>query len=360
MGVFIREKKNRHLYLDYRQNGHRHTESLHLTLTSDEKANRDIRRLAEAIRVKKMIQLASLDHGLLDPVEGKRSLVLYAEALAAKQAPKNPLPKSIRYLREFAGNIQLQAVTEKWVDDYREFLLTQEAIGHSTASKYLEALKTVFRHAVRDSILPRNPSESVKGISAPESIKVYLTPDEISCLAGAPLGGELGNEVKHAFLFGCLTGLRISDLKSLSWGDVVRGDPWQVLKRQNKTNKTVSIPLNDAAVRIIDISPESARTPTARIFPKLSASLTNTNQYLQSWASSAGIKKSIGWHTARHTFGTLTLEGGADLATVSRLLGHTKLATTLIYAKSTDRAKRKAVDSLPDVVIEEQEEKHDR
>jgi site-specific recombinase XerD len=59
------------------------------------------------------------------------------------------------------------------------------------------------------------------------------------------------------------------------------------------------------------------------------------------------VDKPIGWHTARHTFATLTLESGADFSTVSRMLGHTKMATTAVYAKTTDRAKRSAVEGLP-------------
>ena len=353
MGVFIREKHAR-LYLDYRINGRRHTESLHLVLSSDERANREIRRLAETIRVKKMMQIASGEHGLLDPVEGKRSLVAYAEGLAAKQAPKNPLPKSLHYLREYAGPIQIGAITAKWVDDYRDFLLGQKALGKATAGKYFGALGMVLRRAVRDSILARNPAEAVKGITAPESVKVYLTRDELGRLASAHIGGELGAEVKRAFLFATLTGLRVSDVRSLSWADISR-EPLQVLKRQNKTARVVAVPLNEAAYRIINDG--SAHSRDEKIFPLLSVTKTNTNQYLTTWAETAGVDKPIGWHTARHTFATMSLEGGADFATVSRLLGHTKLATTLTYAKSTDGAKRRVVDSLPDLNLTDERTK---
>jgi site-specific recombinase XerD len=73
---------------------------------------------------------------------------------------------------------------------------------------------------------------------------------------------------------------------------------------------------------------------------------------LTSWAKAAGLEKKIGWHTARHTFATLLIDRGADISTVSRMLGHTKIQTTSVYAKTTDRSKRAAVDSLPDIRIE--------
>ena len=348
MGVFIRQK-GRHLYLDYRVGGRRYTEALHLTVTEDERHNREARRLAEIIRSKKELQIVSGEHGLLDPVEGKRPLVEYAEKLAETQPPKNPLPKSLRYLREHAGALQLGAVSPAWVEGYRSFLLSQDALGESTASKYLSALHMVLRRAVRDMILPRNPAEAVKGITAPEVVKVYLDRDELGRLASTPLGGELGAEVKRAFLFGCLTGLRVSDLRSLMWADISR-EPVQVLKRQGKTGRVVAVPLTDAAFKII--SDGTIHHRDSAVFPRLSSTAANTNQYLVAWAKAAGVEKPVGWHTARHTFATLTLEGGADFATVSRLLGHTKVTTTQVYAKSTDKAKRAAVDSLPDLAVE--------
>jgi len=346
MGVFIREKRGR-LYLDYRVNGRRYWESLHLTVGEDKQHNREAYRLAETIRSKLELKIVTGEHGMLDPSEGRRSLVAYAESLASKQHPKNPLPKSLRYLRDYAGDVRIAAVTEKWIDGYRDYLLSREEIGKATAGKYLAALGTVLRRAVRDLVIPHNPMEAVRGIRAPETVKVYLTPEELAKLAASPIGGDLGATVKVAFLFACLTGLRISDLRTLAWGDIERSGDWSIRKRQAKTERTVVVPLNEAAVRLVNDGALHKREEL--VFPRLTASKANTNQYLTTWTKATGIEKAVGWHTARHTFATLTLESGADFATVSRLLGHTKLGTTLTYAKSTDRAKREAVDGLPDL-----------
>jgi integrase len=188
----------------------------------------------------------------------------------------------------------------------------------------------------------------VKAIPIPESDKVFLVPKEIQRLASTELGGALGAEIKRSFLFGCFTGLRISDLKSLAWGDIIR-EPLQIAKRQEKTDRKVFIPLHATAWGIINDG--AIHNHQALIFPELTKTLTNTNQYLTAWAERAGLDKRIGWHTARHTFATLTLESGADFFTVSKLLGHTKTATTAVYTKATDKMKREAVNGLPEIEI---------
>ena len=73
------------------------------------------------------------------------------------------------------------------------------------------------------------------------------------------------------------------------------------------------------------------------------------NRKIREWAKAAGITKRISFHVARHTFATLALGNGADLFTVSKLLGHTKITTTQIYAKVLDEGRKKAVDAIPDI-----------
>lgn len=355
MGVNIREIKRR-LYLDYTVNGHRHTESLNIKLSEDERQNKELRRLAETIRVKKLAQIVSNENGLLDQIEAKRTLVSYAEELASKQLPKNSLPKSLKYLREYAGSIKLEAVNGRWVEDYRDFLLAKPSLGKATASKYLEAIKAVLRTATRNLILPKNPAEKVKGISVPETLQAYLSEIELRMLEQTPLGGKLGAEVKRAFLFGYLTGLRRSDLIVLKWGDIHSGVEWQIRKLQQKTGGLVVIPLNEDALKLIDIDTVGAHASTELVFPRLSQSKTNTNQYLVSWGEKAGIQTKLGWHITRRTFGTLALASGTNPFTVQKLLGHKKITTTMKYAQSTDSLKRSAVDNLPSIYANKEKE----
>ncbi|MDR1903138.1 MAG: tyrosine-type recombinase/integrase [Treponema sp.] len=91
---------------------------------------------------------------------------------------------------------------------------------------------------------------------------------------------------------------------------------------------------------------------TELIFPRLGSIKDSVNNYLVRRAARAKLEKRIGWHTARHTFAVLTLEFGADIYTVSKLLGHTNLTTTQVYAKATDKLKREAVNALPVIEVQ--------
>ena len=348
MSVVIREKRNR-LYLDIYHNGRRQWESLGLTLTPDKQQNREIMRLAEVCRSKREAQIISGEWGLVDPVSGKQALIEYMGKIGKTRDKTDHVNKAVKYLEKYpAGNIALNLVNEKWLEDFQLYLLRETGLSKNTASRYESAVRLALRKAVRDRVIPRNPAEGIKAISNTETDKVFLSSAEIQRLANTPLGGELGAEVKQAFLFACFTGLRISDLKSIAWGDIQR-DPLQINKRQKKTDRKVFIPLHPVAWEIINDG--AIHNHKALIFPALTKSKTNTNQYLKDWAKKAGIEKNIGWHTGRHTFAVLSLEAGAEIYTVSKLLGHTNLKTTAIYAKATDKMKREAVNALPVIEI---------
>ena len=144
--------------------------------------------------------------------------------------------------------------------------------------------------------------------------------------------------------------MRISDLKTLRWGDIQHGPP-QINKVQEKTGCKAFVPLHATAWFLID--DKKIHSHKKFVFPSLAITKANTNEYLKRWADRAGVHKKAGWHTARHTFAVLSLENGADIYTLSKLLGHTDIKATLIYAAATDPMKRKAVNALPGIDLKE-------
>ncbi|MDR0447269.1 MAG: site-specific integrase [Treponema sp.] len=352
MSVRIREKRGK-LYLDIHVNGRRFWETLGLSLSTDKQQRKEILRLAEICRSKRESQIVSGEWGLIDPVSGKQSLIGYMTAIGKGREKKDHVNRVLKYLDTYqGGNIALGQVTEKWLEDFQGYLIKESGLSKGTAGRYEAAVRFALRKAARDRLIPRNPSQGVKAITIPESDLVFLSFQEIQLLANTPLGGILGAEVKRAFLFACFTGLRISDLKTLTWGDINR-DPLQINKRQEKTERKIFVPLHPVAWDIINDG--AIHNYKELVFPELSQSKTDTvSNYLVPWAKKAGIEKQIGWHTARRTFAVLSLESGAEIYTVSKLLGHTNLKTTQVYAKATDKMKREAVDALPSIEIRQE------
>ena len=345
MSVKVRVNRGR-VYLDIYEHGSRHWEALDIWLTGDANHDKEALVLAEIARGKRIEQLHEQTNGLIDRIAAEMPLVQYAEEVIEQkhEQKKNPLPKSMKYLRSFAKNIRLKEITPSFVERYREYLLEQPALSRATAQKYLEALKTVLRRAVMERILPNDPSVSVKNIRVPQPVTYALTVPEIEQLARTTLGGKLGAEVRRMFLFGVYTGLRISDIRSLRWGQLQR-DPLSITVKQQKTAEAVTIPLHEIAFSIIDDG--NLHRKDEFCFPLAATTKTSLNQYLVLWGKKAGIEKPLGFHVARRTFGTLVLQGGSDLATVSKLLGHTNLRHTARYLKTDSERAQAAIAGLP-------------
>ncbi|MDR1239353.1 MAG: tyrosine-type recombinase/integrase [Treponema sp.] len=349
MGVKIRENRGK-LYLDINWNGQRKWESLRLSVSTDKQQNREIMRLAEICRSRREAQLVSGEWNLLDPVNGKKALYQYLEELSLDRNPKDRTRKVLRYLKSYPGGdtVRLDQVNERWFENFQKHLLKNTGLSGSSANSYAAAVRIALAKAAHENIIPRNPAEAVRAIPVPEADKVFLNPEEIQWLADTPLNGELGREIRKAFLLACFTGLRVSDLKSLTWGDI-EYNPLQLIKRQKKTQNKVFVPLHETAWRLINDG--TIHSHTDLIFPRFGGVKDPLNNYLYRWAAKAGLEKKIGWHTGRHTFAVLSLENGAEIYTVSKLLGHTNLKTTQVYAKATDKMKREAVNALPKIEI---------
>lgn len=152
------------------------------------------------------------------------------------------------------------------------------------------------------------------------------------------------DDIGKAYLFACFSGLRISDIRALRWKNIIVEDgQFFAMLFMQKTGKELKIPLPDKAMEIISIRGNDED----KVFFLPSNPTVEDN--LKKWAEAAGINKHLTFHTARHTYATLLLTLGADLYTVSKMLGHTNVATTQIYAKVVDKKKVDAVNLVNDV-----------
>ena len=146
--------------------------------------------------------------------------------------------------------------------------------------------------------------------------------------------------VKNAYLFSCFCGLRISDIIGLKWKNVyIDNGQYRLEVVMQKTKEPIYLPLSQEALRRLPGHGE--KTAEDRVFDL--SSPTYINVILKPWAKAAGIDKHFTFHTARHTFATMMLTLGVDLYTTSKLLGHSDVQVTQVYAKIVNRKKDEAV-----------------
>ena len=166
-------------------------------------------------------------------------------------------------------------------------------------------------------------------------MREFLTIEELRALIAIPGRYDI---VKKAFLFSCFTGLRYSDMKTLKWSEIHKaadGKTLYIEHQQVKTKNKVTIPLSNEALKWMPLKSKD----DDRVFHQLRITSTTVEVVLGEWMQEAGIKKHITYHCSRHTAATLLLTLGADLYTVSKILGHRSIRMTEVYAKIVDKKK---------------------
>ena len=170
-----------------------------------------------------------------------------------------------------------------------------------------------------------------------------MTIEELKLLIATECKYEI---MKQAFLFSCLCGLRVSDIRKLKWNDLQKsGERVRIEIKMQKTKEPLYLPISDEALKWL---PQRGEAKDDDFIFSLTHEGT-VNNILQKWAKAAGVTKHISFHVARHTHATMMLTLGADLYTVSKLLGHKNIATTQIYAKIVDKKKEEAISLIPNL-----------
>lgn len=198
----------------------------------------------------------------------------------------------------------------------------------------------LLNEAVQEDLIIKNPMNMLSIAEKPhgtESTREHLTEDELNRLKATPCKLP---EVKRAFLFSCYCGLRLSDVLSLTWRNIeTLNDKYQIVIVQKKTKQPLYIPIFQKQLEYLPAkSDKSNDTPLFNL-----PTPPTIERVLGKWATDAGITKHLTFHVSRHTFATSLLTLGADLYTTSKLLGHTNIATTQIYAKIVNKKKEEAM-----------------
>lgn len=352
------------LYLDVYRNGKRTYEYLKMYLIPE--TDRNARRqneitmaAANAIKSKRIIELTHSKAGLKKTsVRSKMLLDDWMETYLAEQERKGArglklLRTVCRMLPLYRKKVRMQEIDKEWCLDFIDWIQHTyktrwgKPLSPKSAADYVGYFSTALNAAVRAEVIPENPIMTLAAterIKVPESKREYLTIDEIKVLIDTECPRE---DVKRAYLFSCYCGLRLSDVYALRWKDIILdGEQYRMSTVMKKTTTPIYLPLSRHAIRWL---PErNGEGNELKIFDGLPAE-PNINKVLAKWVETAKIAKKITYHTSRHTFATMMLTLGADLYTVSKLLGHANVKTTQIYAKIVDSKKVEAVNLVDSV-----------
>lgn len=362
---------NESLYLDIYHNGRREYEYLKLYLIpeknrADKEKNRDTLRLADAIRAKRIVELRNGVYGFHKGFATDTRFFDYYRRMCEKRHGNTESRGNwgnwfscLHHLRIYEKNekITFADITPEWVLGFKEYLehraiawqhdcrnrKKDAGLARNSKMSYFNKLRACINQAYEERIIQINPLRGIDNFKEEEGTRMYLTIDEVRRLYETECDYS---EIKAAFLFSCLTGLRRSDVLRLTWGDVHKqGAFTRIIFRQKKTKGQEYLDIAAEAAELMGQRGE----PTERIFKDIH-SPSCTNSTIKVWVARAGIDKEITFHCARHTFATMMLDLGADIYTVSKLLGHKQLSTTQRYAKILDKNKQEAVTRIPSIM----------
>ncbi|HTB52661.1 MAG TPA: tyrosine-type recombinase/integrase [Ferruginibacter sp.] len=345
MGISIRYKKQKNkevsLYLDIIYNGTRYYEFLDIKLKPektpiDRDYNKQQKEYAERIKTKRWNEILNHTNGINIKKTGIINFFDFADTCISSKGFDRGYTAVISKLKEYANNKPLytSAINERYLNKFYDYL--DSSLTGETPSCYFKRLKKLLAEATKQKIFSQNPSMDIRCRPFKSKQKDTLSFDEIKILINTDCPNE---EVKSAFIFSCLTGIRFCDVKDLT-GKNIKDNEIELI--QKKTKVKVIVILNDDAIQILK---KRHKLNTALLFklPSHTACLKN----LRVWLRSAEINKHITYHCSRHSFGANLIDGGTDIYTTSKLLGHTSLKHTERYVRESQKLKMQAVNNFP-------------
>jgi integrase len=322
----------------------------------DREMNKELRIKAEALKSRTELAIINGTFQFEAKAEDGNFVEYFKKFVAKKKAEGASTYyqyQSVQiHFTEFNTNQQLSfsQITQSLCEEFKNHLLqhvvsrTGKALASKSINSYLTLFSSVLESAVKEGMLKANPFKQVRKPKLQQTEREHLTEEEVKLLFTTPCNNEV---TKRAFLFACFTGLRFSDVRKLTWGEVKEVDGGlSLVFRQKKTKGLQYLPLTQQAVELLGAKREGRE----KVFCGLQGN-GHVNEHLKHWVAEAGIKKHITFHVARHTHALLLLSKNVSLYTVSKILGHSDIKTTQIYAHILDQNVREAIGSLGRIAV---------
>lgn len=244
------------------------------------------------------------------------------------------------------SDIALKEINHMFITDFETYLRSVSKCNENTTAKFMQTFRMIVIIAKNNGWIFTDPFANYK-IRLKRVDRGYLTDAELQKIMKKKFPTKRLEQVRDVFLFSCYTGLSYVDVKDLKASEICTlfdGKLW-IMKHRQKTDTPVNVPLLKIPLAIL--KKYEGQLPKGELLPVLSNQ--KLNSYLKEIGDLCGINKNITFHLARHTFATTTtLSKGVPIETVSKMLGHTNIETTQIYARITNEKIRKDMSLLED------------
>uniref|UniRef100_A0AB33IR27 Site-specific integrase n=1 Tax=Prevotella sp. GTC17253 TaxID=3236793 RepID=A0AB33IR27_9BACT len=270
------------------------------------------------------------------------------------------LSHSDRNLREFVErkglqDIPISTITEELFEEYR-FFLKKRGLKGTTINNYLCWLSRLMFRAVSQRIIRYNPFEHAKYEKEEKRIH-FLQKSEVVRLAAMKMNDREAELARLMFVFACFTGLAIADMETLQYGHIQMAADGQkyIRKERQKTKVEFVVPLHPIAEAIINHCRkkqenneewQAVKEKGDSLVFHSDCSRSVMGKNLCVVGKACGIRQSLSYHMARHTFGTMSLSAGIPIESIAKMMGHASISSTQIYAQVTDKKISEDMDRL--------------
>ena len=292
-------------------------------------------------------------------IDQKKSLV----GNTIKQSTISKYEDTRKKLEEFisiynkTADISIKEVNYDFITNFDIHLRSKHGLHHNSVVKFLRYLKQITTEAIKSGLIQIDPFMNIT-LSSKKGYRKYLTKEELRVVMNQNFVSHVLKESRDVFVFQCYTGFAYADISKLTVDDIIEGNDNKqfIIKDRTKTGVESFVPLFKIPLKIIE-KYRKQNLPDKKLLPISSCQVLN--RYLKEIAGLCGIQKTLSSHVGRHTFATLMLTEGMSVESVSKMLGHTDIKTTQIYARilnekvvSEAEQKRSDIDSLSDSWVE--------
>ena len=262
---------------------------------------------------------------------------------------------SDKMLRDWIENkgrkdILIDAVTGDLFEEFR-FYLKKKRFTAKTVNRHLCWLCRLMYRAVSKRIIRYNPFEDATYEKEERKIR-FLQKSDVAKLMALKVNDREAEQARQMFLFSCFTGLAIVDMERLKFSHIqTAADGRRYIRKERQKTKVESVvPLHPIAETILNRLREEEEQAVKEkdgdlVFPR-GCSHSVMNNKLSTVGLACGVRQRLSFHMARHTFGTLSLSADIPIESIAKMMGHTSITSTQIYAQVTDKKISEDMDRL--------------